>query len=317
MPLKMVLSVFISQQGALSEVSIPVKTPDVLTWLRKKLKQPTLQFQGKLVHDDVTLAIFGVSIEDEDESTNQHMLPPPFNDDLFSGTLVVLHSVNQNTDDYDACATQYKDLKSSEYDEIYHSSTFQDEEEVEEEDVVPPEEEEEEEDEEEVTVENRESRPVHTVHASNVLVDNTLRTLVRNHFNSNHVETAILERTIRDAKAWFVDIGWDNPVFRNMYRTRAVQLFKCRDLLQTMSPDEFANSTPVQQDPERWAKMVESTNEKEKATYSKRSTASIFMNCSSCKRKTRCDSYQMQTRSADEPMTTFVTCLECDKRWKF
>jgi transcription elongation factor S-II len=25
----------------------------------------------------------------------------------------------------------------------------------------------------------------------------------------------------------------------------------------------------------------------------------------------------MQTRSADEPMTTFVTCLECDKRWKF
>jgi transcription elongation factor S-II len=63
--------------------------------------------------------------------------------------------------------------------------------------------------------------------------------------------------------------------------------------------------------------MIESASEKEKATYSKRSTASIFMNCSSCKRKTRCDSYQMQTRSADEPMTTFVTCLECDKRWKF
>jgi transcription elongation factor S-II len=25
----------------------------------------------------------------------------------------------------------------------------------------------------------------------------------------------------------------------------------------------------------------------------------------------------MQTRSADEPMTTFVTCLVCDKHWKF
>lgn len=27
--------------------------------------------------------------------------------------------------------------------------------------------------------------------------------------------------------------------------------------------------------------------------------------------------YQLQTRSADEPMTTFVTCHECGNRWKF
>jgi transcription elongation factor S-II len=24
----------------------------------------------------------------------------------------------------------------------------------------------------------------------------------------------------------------------------------------------------------------------------------------------------MQTRSADEPMTTFVTCIDCGNRWK-
>ena len=39
--------------------------------------------------------------------------------------------------------------------------------------------------------------------------------------------------------------------------------------------------------------------------------------CSGCKKKSKCDYYQMQTRSADEPMTTFMTCLECDRRWKF
>lgn len=27
--------------------------------------------------------------------------------------------------------------------------------------------------------------------------------------------------------------------------------------------------------------------------------------------------YQLQTRSADEPMTTFVTCVNCNNRWKF
>ncbi|KAJ1960598.1 transcription elongation factor TFIIS [Dipsacomyces acuminosporus] len=38
--------------------------------------------------------------------------------------------------------------------------------------------------------------------------------------------------------------------------------------------------------------------------------------CGRCKSR-KCTYYQMQTRSADEPMTTFVTCTECDNRWKF
>lgn len=37
--------------------------------------------------------------------------------------------------------------------------------------------------------------------------------------------------------------------------------------------------------------------------------------CMKCKSK-RTHYYQMQTRSADEPMTIFVTCLDCGKRWK-
>ncbi|KAJ3277376.1 RNA polymerase II elongation factor [Borealophlyctis nickersoniae] len=38
--------------------------------------------------------------------------------------------------------------------------------------------------------------------------------------------------------------------------------------------------------------------------------------CSRC-HKRKCSYTQMQTRSADEPMTTFVKCLNCGKRWKF
>jgi DNA-directed RNA polymerase subunit M/transcription elongation factor TFIIS len=174
-----------------------------------------------------------------------------------------------------------------------------------------------EDDDEETAAEARQSAPVHTIHASNVFVDHALRTLVRNSFDSNDVETALLQRCVREAQQWLIDIDWDNPVFLGLYRNRAVELYPLRAQLATMDPAEFAEMSPVQQNPARWADLIQKSVEKDKALYSKEVTASIVLYCSRCKRKTKCDYYQMQTRSADEPMTTFITCLECDKKWKF
>jgi len=41
-----------------------------------------------------------------------------------------------------------------------------------------------------------------------------------------------------------------------------------------------------------------------------------LLTCSKCKGK-NCAYSEMQTRSADEPMTTFAYCLNCGHRWKF
>lgn len=38
--------------------------------------------------------------------------------------------------------------------------------------------------------------------------------------------------------------------------------------------------------------------------------------CGKCKKR-QCTYYQMQTRSADEPLTTFVQCVACGNRWRF
>ena len=197
----MVVALFISTSGTLTETPLPAKTPDVLEWLRKKTKQPLMQFQGKILHDEDVYAVFGIPCDDEEENANQHMLPPPFNDDLFTGTLVVMKSVNPNADDYDAHANQYKDLRSAEYDEFYHSSTFQeDDEEGEKDEEDDPGEAVVEEEDDDVPAVDRELVPVHTVHASNVYIDHPLRTLVRDRFDSNEVETAILKKCVADAK---------------------------------------------------------------------------------------------------------------------
>ncbi|XP_064408275.1 transcription elongation factor A protein 3 [Latimeria chalumnae] len=44
-------------------------------------------------------------------------------------------------------------------------------------------------------------------------------------------------------------------------------------------------------------------------------TATDLFQCGKCKKK-NCTYTQVQTRSADEPMTTFVLCNECGNRWK-
>lgn len=45
-------------------------------------------------------------------------------------------------------------------------------------------------------------------------------------------------------------------------------------------------------------------------------TETDMFTCGKCKKK-RCTYTQLQTRSSDEPMTTFVFCMECGNRWKF
>ncbi|KAI1901404.1 hypothetical protein AGOR_G00034090, partial [Albula goreensis] len=45
-------------------------------------------------------------------------------------------------------------------------------------------------------------------------------------------------------------------------------------------------------------------------------TQTDLFTCGKCRKK-NCTYTQVQTRSADEPMTTFVFCNECGNRWKF
>ncbi|XP_046990778.1 transcription elongation factor S-II [Schistocerca americana] len=60
--------------------------------------------------------------------------------------------------------------------------------------------------------------------------------------------------------------------------------------------------------------LKESINDAQLATV--QGTKTDLLKCGKCKKR-NCTYNQVQTRSADEPMTTFVMCNECGNRWKF
>lgn len=348
----MVLAISISAVGSVSELAIPPKTTDVLEWIRKKYKNPGVQFQGKIgdpLKETNWLSIFACPSEDE-ENINQHTLPSPFNEENYSGPIVILCSESEDQDEYDAPASAYVNLKPDHYETLYQEWTFAEEDE-EDDEIVEDEdgedahlsviqEDDDEEDEGETTRPTYTSKPIQ-IRSENVFVDCAIREKVTQNFNeilndielAGQLEESLLHVVSDQAIKENMDINWSNRVFWNMYCSRAISLYENLKGVESYVQNEenwlnrlkqgdisvraFAEMSSVDLCPVRWKAAIEKIIESEKRLYSKNDSASIFMWCSACKKKTKCDYYQMQTRSADEPMTTFVNCLECDKKWKF
>ena len=64
---------------------------------------------------------------------------------------------------------------------------------------------------------------------------------------------------------------------------------------------------------DKWKEMIEKKIKRD--THEAVSMATDEFKCFKCMKR-KCTYYQLQTRSADEPMTTFVSCLNCGNNWK-
>ena len=337
----------IALYGNISEIQIPIKTKDVLDWIRKKHKNNSILFQGKLqdpTKETRMLNIFA-AVAEQDEDVNQHMLPSPFDEELYGSAIVILATENDETDSYIPSAASYSSIRPHEYEALYQEWTFADDDE---DDVI--EEQDEEVVQEEVVFEDVEEEVVQKVvqprlakqvHDSNVFVECAIREKIVENFKSlfgsedmaKEFELYMLQNLAELAKKDGYEVDWSNRTFWNMYRNRAISLYENirgpssyvqnnQRLLEKVQAGELtlkalAGMSPIDLYPSRWKDSIEKIIETEKKMYSAQKNASIFMWCSGCKKKTRCDYYQLQTRSADEPMTTFVNCLECGKKWKF
>ena len=84
----------------------------------------------------------------------------------------------------------------------------------------------------------------------------------------------------------------------------------------TIKSHMVAFMTHQEMRPDRWADLIAQKIIKDKNKFETNiEAATDTFTCRKCKSK-KCTYYQVQIRSADEPMTTFITCLECGNRWK-
>ena len=68
--------------------------------------------------------------------------------------------------------------------------------------------------------------------------------------------------------------------------------------------------------PEHWQVMLDKQSKRERIQLEGDfSRATERWQCNGCKMR-KCTYYELQTRSADEPMTIFITCLNCGKHWR-
>ena len=85
----------------------------------------------------------------------------------------------------------------------------------------------------------------------------------------------------------------------------------------TINIEKIAFLTPQEINKKHWKKYIDKQSAVDEFLYSR--TAGIRTNeykCGRCKEH-NCSYYQMQVRCSDEPMTTFINCLNCGNSWSF
>ena len=144
------------------------------------------------------------------------------------------------------------------------------------------------------------------------------------------IEQSVLSYTIKTANSRKMAKRWDNPSIRKIYVNKMRSLYsniygdgyigntglieKIRD--GTLSLESIASMSFQELYPEHWKKMMDEKYKRDKMLYEEKAEAMTDQfKCGRCKSR-KCTYYELQTRSADEAMTTFITCLNCGNRWK-
>ena len=146
------------------------------------------------------------------------------------------------------------------------------------------------------------------------------------HNNSLMLERTVYNYAIRTAKSRRLVRSWQNGKFVLLYKDRLRTIVRnmLSRVLQRLVAERnwtaIAKMEHIDFDPDRWAGLLRDKEERDRNMYAPKQGNTDMFVCGRCKKAGKkadnCSYYQLQTRAADEPMTTFVSCLECGMRWK-
>ena len=151
--------------------------------------------------------------------------------------------------------------------------------------------------------------------------------LVPDHPIVLNLEKGIFNETIKYSKEKSIELKWSNINFDKKYSQLARKVLanitytpNANDVKQKIfkniwPPETIAAKSHNELYPEYHEKIKVKIMAKHINTNPEQEHDGFFT-CGKCKTK-KTTYTQAQTRSADEPMTTFVTCLNCNHRWKF
>lgn len=150
---------------------------------------------------------------------------------------------------------------------------------------------------------------------SNIIGDETAAT---------NMERGVFNYSLQEATKKRIIKKWENQPFLNLYvdRLRSVYMnLKNPTLLENIKsgeilPQNIAFMTHQEMKPTRWVDLIDQKIKRDANKYNNNLQSSTDMfTCKKCRGK-RCTYFELQTRSADEPATIFVNCLDCGKNWR-
>jgi DNA-directed RNA polymerase subunit M/transcription elongation factor TFIIS len=142
----------------------------------------------------------------------------------------------------------------------------------------------------------------------------------------NNTERSVFNYAIKECRNKKIICKWDKSSFVTIYLDKlrsVIANLKCNDILEMLkngklSPSEYVFMSHQEINPKRWEEAIKKKMTKDDNKFNAKLEASTdIFTCprTTCKSK-KCTYYELQTRSADEPMTIFVTCLDCGKNFK-
>lgn len=150
-----------------------------------------------------------------------------------------------------------------------------------------------------------------------------LNTKLNNENASMNLEKGIFNYTIKEADRYKIIKKWENQSFVQLYvdKFKSVFVNLTEFWVQSVNnnellPHKLAFMSHQELNHAKWASLIDAKSKRDKNKFEvNMAAATDTFTCRKCKGK-KCTYITMQTRSADEPCTIFVSCLDCGNRWK-